>query len=307
MSSSAPMDLGMYFFPEMEPPLNLYIDQSTYTAKNLATTALQCSEYFRRAVNESLIAPLKEEIAELHHTSYNLDRDCAVQARQINKLLDDNKQLAADLDACVEDVSRLRRQRDRAEAHISDLRAQSDDVKPSWSPLLAYSGDIKLWPQFVRALYNKIDGYPQDYSSDRKKCLLLLKFMIGPAKKWAELFLATAHAKIKAPELDNFQVLVAKATLAWGDDGKEAQTCVQLMNTRLEAITTQELTSYHQRFNAFAARISWSEPAILQCYKLGLPLVISRRLEKGGVAEEMNIVQDFVIQMVEEMEKEMMG
>lgn len=67
--------------------------------------------------------------------------------------------------------------------------------------------------------------------------------MIGPAGKWAGLFLATDCAIVSAPELDNFPVLVAKATLAWRDNGKEAQIRAQLMKIQLETIFKKFSTS----------------------------------------------------------------
>jgi hypothetical protein len=96
--------------------------------------------------------------------------------------------------------------------------------------------------------------------------------------------------------------MVAKATLAWGDSGKEAQTRVQLMNTQMEAVTLQELCIYHHKFDALTETISWSEPAVLQCYKQGLPSIISSQLEKAGVGETINAAQAFVTKTVGEME-----
>lgn len=272
--------------------------QIMYSNEDLVQTAFRCSNLFRNAIESQLLAPLRAKVDYLQYSCDNLQSHNEAQAFEHSRVLTENDHLRACIRTCTEDVNRLRRQRNKAEEQLYTLEAQHQDSNSSGQPLLAYGGNIAEWPRFVQDLHEGIESCPQLYGSERSKCLLLLNFTMGPVREWAKLFLGTENTAVEATELDNFQVLLAKATLAWGDSGKEAQIRIQLMNLHLEAITTLDLAIYHREFAVLSARISWSKPAIIQCYKQGLPSMLRAQLEVKGVAEDLEMVQKHVAEMV---------
>jgi hypothetical protein len=99
------------------------------------------------------------------------------------------------------------------------------------------------------------------------------------------MFSETARSSRPAPELDNFQLMVAKATLAWGVVGLEYNITNKLMVLEMQGIEDKEVGEYNTVYGDLSGRINWSDVIILWKYLLGLPIIVQNQL-KGYYGDE---------------------
>ena len=106
-----------------------------------------------------------------------------------------------------------------------------------------------------------------------------MEFMRGKVGDWAEMFVQTSRSSRPALELDNFQVMVARATLACGTTGLESHITQELMKLHMQSMGKVALTEYNVAFVSLAKRINWSDEIIMQRYLHGLHLKIRNHLK----------------------------
>ena len=106
-----------------------------------------------------------------------------------------------------------------------------------------------------------------------------MEFMRGRAEAWAQMFSKTAGSSRPAPELDNFTVMVAKATLAWGAIGLEARITRQLMELQMQSVEEKDVEDYNTAFSALVGKVNWSDVIIMRRYLNGLPVTVQDHLK----------------------------
>ena len=83
------------------------------------------------------------------------------------------------------------------------------------------------------------------------------------------MFVWTSRSSKPVSELDNFQVMVARATLAWGTTGLESCITQELMKLHMQSMGKVALTEYNVAFEGLVERINWSDEIIMQEYLHG--------------------------------------
>ena len=95
-----------------------------------------------------------------------------------------------------------------------------------------------------------------------------------------------------SPELDNFTVMVAKATLAWRVIGLEVSTTRQLMELQMQSVEEIDVVDYNTVFGLLVVRVNWLDVIIMQRYLNGLPAAVQDHLKRyyGGNSLSATIV-----------------
>jgi hypothetical protein len=224
---------------------------------DLLSTALQLSALFRDQM-ENALAPLRDQIAQVNEAYIALETAFERQ-RQEN--------------------TRLQNERDDLADQVYTLRRRFHEVTDISVIIRPFTGEINTWNQFLESILQQIQCHPKWFNNDRKKVLYLLDFMRGKAEIWAKMISETARSSRPAPELDNFQLMVAKATLGWGVIGLEYNITNKLMMLEMQGMGDKEMREYNTVFGDLAERINWSDVIILQKYLLGLPTTVQNRLK----------------------------
>ena len=230
---------------------------TTNDYQNVMPVALRLSALFREKW-EAELAPLKNQITE-----GNIAYTALWAAFQRER--DENRKLQ---------IRRI-----AAEERVRSLEDRLQDVSNTQPLVRPFNGDPKTWEPFLESIVQKIQHHPEWFADNRKKVLYLLEFMRGGAETWARMFMETAGTARPAPELDNFTVMVAKATLAWGVIGLEARTTRQLMELQMQSVEEKDVVGYNTVFGLLVGRVNWSDVIIMRRYLNGLPAAVQDHLK----------------------------
>jgi hypothetical protein len=242
---------------------------------SLTMKAAFLSEAFQTQMERTL-APLKQNLTER-------DKAYAALKAKYDQSEQNNRKLLVE-------GSELRAQRSRLYQWIAKLEGQIEVLRhhltPNGSNIQPFTGEREKWNDYVELVFRQIQRHPMLFGTDRKKAFYLLGYMRGAAEGWALLITDTAQLFRSFQEVDNFQVLVAKATLAWGTMGLESRITHRLMDLKMVGVGEADMVEYNTVFISLAEKINWSEALIVQKYMRGLHPGIQDHLKGylGGIS-----------------------
>jgi hypothetical protein len=126
----------------------------------------------------------------------------------------------------------------------------------------------KLRP-FLAQLGMVFSSRPEDFPDDESKILYTISFLTGPAFKWFEAeIIGTEDDTVVLWSTDFDAFIVELATKFGSDDNiREAEEAIG----RLTMKPTDRLRYYSVKFNDYASRLTWNDPALRRAFYIGLP------------------------------------